>query len=93
MKQTSLFDFALEEYEKEIQEEKPKEEPTDYRQYNVCPKCKVYPVERFIKETKGGVSPHWYIVCPICGYSCSTHYDRFEHWNTCNYYRVRDGKI
>ena len=86
--QIDLFQSAYEEYKTAIEEQK-----TDYKEFVDCPKCHVKPVAAFISKHEGGVSPHWYITCPICGYSCATIYDRYEHWNTLNKYRVRDGKL
>lgn len=62
----------------------------DYKLFNVCPKCKVHPVARRVdKGTRDGIN--YFVACPICGYSVATHYDPYEHWNTCNRYRARDG--
>lgn len=85
-KQLSLFEA---EYEQKIEIALIEED----KQFINCPKCDVQPVAKFAYKPQPGVSKHWFIECPVCKYSCATFYNRFEHWNTCNKYRVRDGRL
>lgn len=100
--QLDLFHIASEENKKE-QEAQRQEVKDDiwsllskgefnYKLFNVCPKCRTKPVARRVdSKTRDGI--HFFVTCPICGYSVATHYDPYEHWNTCNYYRERDGRV
>jgi len=98
MKQLSLFEIDAEEFREELNETEkaePKQE-IDYKKFVVCPKCKVLPIVSRSKPCKtiDGWSARKYIAyCPVCGYEVADYYDIYEHWNKCNYYRVRDGKV
>lgn len=95
MEQISLFDVQFEEYKEKLEKEAPKVEDPFYTKFNPCPKCNVYPIERKtqIKTIDGDFDNGTYMKCPVCGYSCHTIYNKYEHWNRCNMYRVRDGKL
>lgn len=92
--QLDLFSIAYEEYKEEIAE--PKKEQIDYRLFVGCPKCHVKPIVYKSKPQKtidGWEARKDVASCPICGYTVADYYDIIEHWNNCNRYRVRDGKI
>lgn len=93
--QLDLFTNAYEEYKDEISHTEEKTEEVDYRQFNVCPKCKVLPITYKVKARTIDSGDQFKDVarCPICGYMVADYYDIYEHWNKCNEYRVRDGKI
>ena len=92
MKQLSLFEIQSEEYEQEIKQEQPIEE----NEFNVCPKCKVKPIvgKSKLHRTIDGNRVRTNIAqCPKCNYMVADLYNLVEHWNNCNRYRVRDGRL
>lgn len=103
--QLDLFHIYFEEEQKKQEEKRrqeletkkdhsaPKNGEIDYSLFDDCPKCHVKPVTSKYKSATidTGMQIHIAIICPICGYSCATLYDPYEHWNICNRYRVRDG--
>lgn len=87
-KQLSLFETQLETYIEEIKQEE--------QDFNVCPKCNVKPIVGMSKlyPTIDGNRTRKHIAqCPKCNYTVADLYNIVEHWNNCNRYRVRDGRL
>lgn len=96
MEQLDLFSNAYEEYKEEISvEQKEENAKIDYQQFNVCPKCKVLPISYkvSVRTVDCGNQIKDVARCPVCGYMVADYYNIYDHWNKCNEYRVRDGKI
>lgn len=87
-KQLSLFETQLETYIEEIKQ--------DEQDFNVCPKCNVKPIvgkSKLYPTIDGNRTRKHIAQCPICNYTVADLYNIVEHWNNCNKYRVRDGRI
>lgn len=87
-KQLSLFETQLESYIEETRQ--------DEQDFNVCPKCKVKPIvgKSKLHRTIDGNRVRTNIAqCPKCNYMVADLYNIVEHWNNCNRYRVRDGRL